>query len=395
MTHSLCSKLKDAVSALILLSVGSSTICSGQTPGSSRVKTPRVPRPAASGFTISASPKAQTVTPGHTASYAISIDALRGFAGSVSLQAHGLPAGAIAKFNPDSLRGAGKSTLTVSTIAAVEAGTFELTILAASERGSENATITLVQPWRLAWNDEFDGPDGSAPDASKWNIEKGGNGWGTGEIECYTNDPRNVRVENGNLAITAIRETVTCSDGSINNYTSARLNTRRKLEQLYGRFESRIRIPSGQGVFPAFWMLGDSANNCGAKPWPSCGEIDIIENIGREPSIIHSGIHGPGYSSGPGGSFTLPEGEAFSAAFHVFALEWESSEAVSFYVDDTLFKTIRSADLPSGTSWIFNHPADLLVNFAVGGNWPHPPDSTAVFPQTMLVDYVRVFARAQ
>ena len=189
MTHSLCSRLKDAASALILLSVGSSTICSGQTPGSNRVKTPPVPRPPASGFTISASPKAQTVTPGHTASYTISIDALRGFAGSVSLQAHGLPAGAISKFDPESLRGAGKSTLTVSTTAIVGAGTFELTLLAASERGSENATITLEQPWRLAWNDEFDGPDGSAPDASKWNIEKGGNGWGTGEIELLYQRP--------------------------------------------------------------------------------------------------------------------------------------------------------------------------------------------------------------
>jgi beta-glucanase (GH16 family) len=334
------------------------------------------------------------VTPGRSASYTISIGALRGFAGRVRLQAHGLPAGATASFDPESLMGAGKSTLTVSTTATVEAGTFELTILAAGESGSENAITTLVQPWRLVWNDEFDAPDGSAPDASKWNIERGGYGWGTGEIECYTSNPRNVRVENGNLAITAIRETVTCSDGHINNYTSARLNTRRKLEQLYGRFEARIRVPSGQGVFPAFWMLGDSANNCGAKPWPSCGEIDIFENIGREPSTIHSGIHGPGYSSGLGGSFKLPGGEAFSAGFHIFALEWESSEAVSFYVDDTLFKTIRAADLPPGSSWIFNHPADLLVNFAVGGKWPGAPDSTTVFPQTMLVDYVRVFARS-
>jgi beta-glucanase (GH16 family) len=156
--------------------------------------------------------------------------------------------------------------------------------------------------------------------------------------------------------------------------------------QTYGRFEARIKIPYGQGMWPAFWMLG---NDIDTKGWPTCGEIDIMENIGREPSTVHGSMHGPGYDGGS--SYSLSSGN-FSDDYHIFAVEWESN-VVRFYVDGTLYETRTPADLPAGATWVFDHPFFILLNVAVGGNWPGSPDQTTVFPQTMLVDYVRVYAR--
>ena len=155
----------------------------------------------------------------------------------------------------------------------------------------------------------------------------------------------------------------------------------------------RIKIPYGQGIWPAFWMLGDDIDKAG---WPKCGEIDIMENIGKEPAIVHGTIHGPGYngSNGIGGPFELPAGQRFADEFHVFAVEWEPA-AIRFYVDDHLYKTITPSDLPKGTKWVYKHPFFLLLNVAVGGGWPGNPDASTSFPQTMLVDYVRVYRRAR
>jgi beta-glucanase (GH16 family) len=138
-------------------------------------------------------------------------------------------------------------------------------------------------------------------------------------------------------------------------------------------------------------MLG---GDIGATGWPRCGEIDVMENIGREPRIVHGTIHGPGYSggSGIGSSFTFPGGAVAADDFHVFAVEWEPA-AIRFYVDGSLYATRTAADLPAGQRWVFDHPFFLLLNVAVGGSWPGSPDATTVFPQTMLVDYVRVYRR--
>ncbi len=244
----------------------------------------------------------------------------------------------------------------------------------------------------LVWSDEFDGPSGALVDAGKWVFEVGGNGWGNQELEYYTDRPRNASLNGeGALAVQALRETYAGPDGVTREYTSARLKTQGKFEQAYGRFEARLKVPRGQGLWPAFWMLG---NDIGASGWPLCGEIDVMENIGREPSTVHGTIHGPGYSgaSGIGAPFILSGGASVADDFHVFAVEWEPA-AIRFYVDASLYATRTPADLPAGQRWVFDHPFFLLLNVAVGGSWPGSPDATTVFPQTMLVDYVRVYRR--
>jgi beta-glucanase (GH16 family) len=244
--------------------------------------------------------------------------------------------------------------------------------------------------WTLTWSDEFNSPNGSAPDPAKWTQETGGEGWGNHELEYYTTRPQNSTVRDGNLAITAAKETFTGPDGVSREYTSARLKTAGHFAQAYGRFEARIKIPHGKGVWPAFWMLGDNLDSVG---WPSSGEIDIMENIGSEADKNNGSMHGPGYSGGDAltAVYTLPSGE-FADDFHLFAIEWEPT-SVRFYVDDKLYETRGPKDLPQGTKWVFDHPFFILLNVAVGGDFPGNPDATTTFPQTMLVDYVRAYAR--
>jgi beta-glucanase (GH16 family) len=237
------------------------------------------------------------------------------------------------------------------------------------------------------WSDEFNGGKGTAVDSSKWNLVNKGDGFGNNELEFYTNRTDNAAMDgNGFLVITAKKEAYMGRD-----YTSARLESNGKLERAYGRVEARIKIPRGQGIWPAFWMLG---NNIGSVSWPTCGEIDIMENIGKEPSIVHGSLHGPGYSGGNplGAAYTLPNGEKFADAFHVFAIEWETN-VIRFYVDDHLYETRTSADVPANAKWVYDHPFYILLNVAVGGQWPGSPDGTTTFPQTMTVDYVRVYGK--
>ena len=253
-----------------------------------------------------------------------------------------------------------------------------------------------AQTWTLVWSDEFNGPAGATVDSTKWVFEtgNGSNGWGNHELEYYTNSTKNAATDGaGNLVITAVKETLApkfrCWYGQC-QYTSARLKTQGKFEQAYGRFEARIKVPRGQGMWPAFWMLGNNIQRAG---WPTCGEIDIMENIGREPSIVHGTIHGPGYSgaNGIGAPYALSSG-AFSDNFHVFAVEWEPN-VIRWYVDGTLYQTRTPADLPPGSTWVFDHPFFIILNEAVGGYWPGDPDGTTVFPQKMTIDYVRVYTR--
>jgi beta-glucanase (GH16 family) len=241
--------------------------------------------------------------------------------------------------------------------------------------------------WTLFWSDEFNGAQGSAVDSSKWNLTNKGDGFGNNELEFYRDGTNNAAMDgNGNLVITAKKESY-----SGRNYTSAKLDSSGKFEQLYGRFEARMKIPRGQGLWPAFWMLG---NNIGSVGWPTCGEVDIMENIGKEPSIVHGSMHGPGYSGGNplGAAYTLPNGAKFADDFHVFAIEWETN-VVRFYVDDNLYETRTPADVPAGKQWVYDHPFYVILNVAVGGTWPGSPDGTTQFPQTMTVDYVRVYTR--
>ncbi len=241
--------------------------------------------------------------------------------------------------------------------------------------------------WQLVWSDEFTQADGSSPDSTKWGYDIGGGGWGNNELEYYTSRTNNARIEGGQLVIEAREE----SYGG-RSYTSARLLTKGKWSWTYARIEARIKIPRGQGLWPAFWMLGANIDTVG---WPTCGEIDIMENIGREPSIVHGTIHGPGYSGGNGigGPYSLPGGAAFADDFHTFAVEWTTNQ-IKWFVDGHQYFMVTPASLPAGTTWVFTAPQFLLLNVAVGGNWPGSPDDTTVFPQRMTVDYVRVYEYA-
>jgi beta-glucanase (GH16 family) len=241
----------------------------------------------------------------------------------------------------------------------------------------------------LVWSDEFNGPEGSAPDPAKWIAVHNGSGYENNELEYYTSRPMNVREENGSLVITARREAYTGPDGISRAFTSGRIESRGRFELKYGRIEARIKIPKGKGIWPAFWMLGSDYDKIG---WPACGEIDIMENVGFEPSTIHGSLHGPGYSgSNPlGGKYTLPHQERFGDGYHVFAIEWEPRQ-IRFYVDDILYETRTPGDVPPGNHWAFDHPFYIVLNLAVGGYWPGAPDETTRFPLRMLVDYVRVY----
>ncbi|MFJ1541240.1 ricin-type beta-trefoil lectin domain protein [Micromonospora chalcea] len=250
----------------------------------------------------------------------------------------------------------------------------------------------IAAPGAVTWSDDFNGPAGAAPDASKWRYDIGGGGWGNNELQYYTNSTRNAALDgNGNLVITARRENpsgYSCWYGSC-QYTSARLLTNGTFAQAYGRFEARIKVPRGQGLWPAFWMLG---NDIGTNPWPGSGEIDIMENVGYAPSTVWGTLHGPGYSggSGVGASTSLPGGQALADAFHTFAVDW-APDSITWYLDGVAYSRKTPADI-GGNRWVFDHPFFMIMNVAVGGNWPGSPDGSTTFPQTMTIDYVRVHA---
>lgn len=237
----------------------------------------------------------------------------------------------------------------------------------------------------LVWQDDFTGAAGQPADDSSWGYDlgTGAGGWGNGEQEYY-------RAENaaldgdGHLAITARKE-----DFAGSHYTSARLVTKGKREFTRGRFEARIKVPVGQGIWPAFWLLGASIDTV---PWPGCGELDVMEARGQEPGRVLGSMHGPGYS-GAGAisdSYVLPGQAGFDADFHVFAVEWDQA-SVAWEVDGVTYQVVTPDQLPDRAAWVFDHPFFIVLNLAVGGNFLGLPDATTVFPQTMLVDYVRVY----
>jgi beta-glucanase (GH16 family) len=255
-------------------------------------------------------------------------------------------------------------------------------------------TIESTNDWKLIWSDEFNGPAGAGVDVNKWTTETGGNGNGNREWEFYTTSRSNAVLDgHGCLDIIALKSPTNTfhtrfGDGS---YSSARFNTRKKFSVKYGRIEARIKIPAGHGMWPAFWMMGDDIGTAG---WPAGGEIDIMENIGKEPGTVHGTMHGPGYSGsqGPSGLFRLKNQERFADQFHVFSVEWETNE-IRWYMDGQFYERRTPADLPAGKKWVYDHPFFLLLNLAIGGGWPGYPDETTKFPAVMAVDYVRVYQR--
>lgn len=249
--------------------------------------------------------------------------------------------------------------------------------------------------WQLAWSDEFNGPAGAPPDPSVWNHEIGdgsGNGiagWGNQELEYYTTSTENAALDGaGNLLITARKavagQHLNCYYGPC-RYTSARLTTENKVELAYGRVEARIRLPQGAGLWPAFWMLGTNINRVG---WPQSGEIDVMENVGRLPRRLFGTIHGPGYAgAGLGGTYDAPEDLA--AGYHIYSLAWQPGK-VSWAIDGKTYFTATRQDVAPNT-WVFDHPFFLILNLAVGGTFGGPVAGATTFPQSMGVDYIRVY----
>jgi beta-glucanase (GH16 family) len=242
----------------------------------------------------------------------------------------------------------------------------------------------------LVWSDEFNGASGSTPDASKWTPEVGPGV--NNELQYYTNNA-NARMDGtGNLVIQARREVTAGSacPGGPCQYTSGRLNTYGKYSLTYGHVEARIKVSGTQGLWPAFWMLGSNFFDT-KTPWPNSGEIDIMEHVGKEPNTTYSTLHAPAYNGGGGFGSPFNLGSDVSAGFHVFGVDWDSNH-MTFTVDSNAFFTVDRATLETTKGpWVFDHPFFIILNNAVGGDWPGAPDGTTVLPQNMVVDYVRVY----
>lgn len=226
-----------------------------------------------------------------------------------------------------------------------------------------------------AFTEDFNGPDGSLPDPQRWAIDVGPSavhGWERGSLQTYTDSPENVRLDGqGNLVITAR------NDGG--NFTSGRVVTRGKLEFGFGTVSARIKLPTGQGIWPAFWMLGANIDEVG---WPQCGEIDIIELI-NEPNTYHVALHAPGGDPEAKGPIA-----DLSADFHDYWMT-RTEDSITIGIDDDALASFSPESLPPDSPWVFGGPMFVLLNVAVGGTWPGPPDETTVFPATMIVDWLR------
>jgi beta-glucanase (GH16 family) len=250
-----------------------------------------------------------------------------------------------------------------------------------SGNSSTDDTVSAVYPgYRLVWRDEFSGSELGAND---WNYETGGSGWGNNELEYYTTGNKNAYLLNGDLVIEAKKE-----DMGNRNYTSARITTAGKHEFQYGRIDIRAKLPVQTGMWPALWMLG---NDISAKGWPLCGEIDIMELIGKNPKEVVGSFHWKNDDLTEGtlnNRYDLTQGD-FSQDFHVYSLIWEKDQ-YQILIDNNAYVTAKSSDIKA-TYNPFNHPFFLIFNVAVGGDWPGSPDNTTQFPQKMLVDYVRVY----
>jgi beta-glucanase (GH16 family) len=259
-------------------------------------------------------------------------------------------------------------------------------LLLATACGASAPPSAPPAAWELTWADEFDGAAGTSPDPARWVADIGGDGWGNRQLEYDTDSPDNLALDGaGHLVIRARRQSL-----GRNAYTSARIKTQGRFEQRYGRVEASLRLPSGRGVWPAFWMLGADFP---ANAWPACGEIDIMEMRGQEPAVVISSLHGPGYSAGASinSRYRLPEGR-FDEGYHRFAVEWDPSRIV-FLVDDEAYHTVTAAAVLGRGPWVFERPFFLLLNVAVGGDFVGPPGADTPFPQEMSVDWVRVYRR--
>ncbi len=295
-----------------------------------------------------------------------------------------------------------RAVLVVTTLAGSIAGAQQLP---ASQQPAQ-ATVVAgpAKHWQMVWHDEFDGPAGSVPDETKWTLSGGVPPDGAQSYNCLTGetdhgcDPSRPNVSldgQGHLLLVA-----RAAKDAPHGVTGGRLKTAsaddKKIlfSQQYGRIEARIAVPAGegnQGAWPAFWMLG---NNIAQVGWPACGEIDIMEYIGKkDPTQAWATLHGPGYAhEGIGARANQAEGWS---GYHVYGMLW-SRDVIQFYVDDPakVYGTLRAIDLKEGQSWPFNAPEYILLDLNMGGPFPGNVDATTMYPQTMLVDWVRAYREA-
>jgi len=251
------------------------------------------------------------------------------------------------------------------------------------------STIATSPHWILTFVDDFDGPAGSPPSDDNWTHDTGGGGWGNNEWQSYTSGNLNSFLDgHGNLIIEARKERTTGPDGLLREFSSARIHTQGKFTQKFGRIEARIKLPQGKGIWPAFWMLGDNFDTIG---WPECGEIDIMESVDVIAQRAHGTIHGPGYCGGEAISNEFPTTDFLADDFHLYAIEW-TPDAISWYFDDHCYATVNSSQI-QGNRWVFDHPFFVILNLAIGGNWPGYPDETTSFPQRLIIDHVKIYQR--
>lgn len=239
------------------------------------------------------------------------------------------------------------------------------------------------------WSDEFNNIN-----TGNWSFETGGGGWGNSELEYYTNGNNayiqfDAQAGSNVLVLEARRENpanYNCWYGRC-EYTSTRMVTRGKKSFKYGRMEARLKLPQTQGIWPAFWMLGDSFSSVG---WPQGGEIDIMEHVGFEPNLTHGALHGPGYSGATPIAGTADLGQPVNSNYHIYAVEWDTN-GIRWFVDGKQFYSITKSQVQQYGPWVYDQPFWFLLNVAVGGGWPGSPDGSSSFPQRMYVDYVRVY----
>ena len=244
--------------------------------------------------------------------------------------------------------------------------------------------------WALVWNDEFDGP---ALNLEKWSYEIGGHGWGNNELQYYSDDDSTAFIQDGKLVIRA--DLVPQGTGSSDNlryFSSARLRTSGKGDWRYGRIEVKAKLALGQGIWPAIWMLPTDWMYGG---WPESGEIDIMEHVGYDPGRVHGSIHTGSYNhkinTQRGGSKLL---DKISSKFYVYAIEWYE-DRIDFLINDAKYFSFQNDGKNDFNTWPFNQRFHLLINIAVGGDWPGSPDETTQFPTEMEVEYVRVYEKIQ
>ncbi len=270
-----------------------------------------------------------------------------------------------------------------------------LTILAAGCQSAEQRALSSLaiptpiptpvaarEGWELVWHDEF---DGKTINRSDWTFDLGGGGWGNGEAQIYTDRPENARLVDGLLVIEARKEP---NDQGGFQFTSARLKTQGLKTFQYGRIEARMKVPPGAGMWPAFWMLGSNIDQVG---WPDCGEIDIMEYVGKDPTVVMGTLHGPGYSGALGLTSRSLQDYDIADDFHTYAIEWDQDQ-IRWFFDDVEYHTLTRSDVGE-ERWVFDQPFFLILNLAVGGTLGGFISPDTVFPANVYVDYVRVYQR--